>query len=134
MAKSGRAAAAKHSICNLFFRRDPFFFGQPPHRLTDTLMHSEHMTHAQWAHLQDDLMHLVENAMRSTPATREIDALEDGYEVTSVKHGQRMLVKKSPASSAFHEFLALRRSAMTLDEYMELMYCDTTAALRTQQA
>ncbi|ETV76144.1 hypothetical protein, variant [Aphanomyces astaci] len=96
-------------------------------------MHSEHMTDSQWQDLEAEMMGLVNTAMQSTPHTRELDAIQEGYHLTSEKRNIRVLVKKSP-TSAFHEFLALRRNPLSLDDYMELSYCDTTDALRAQQA
>ncbi|RHY21800.1 hypothetical protein DYB25_010909 [Aphanomyces astaci] len=91
------------------------------------------MTDSQWHELEAEMMGLVNTAMQSTPHTRELDAIQEGYHLTSEKRNIRVLVKKSP-TSAFHEFLALRRNPLSLDDYMELSYCDTTDALRAQQA
>ncbi|KAH9093664.1 hypothetical protein Ae201684P_016289 [Aphanomyces euteiches] len=96
-------------------------------------MNSKHMSAADWRQLELKLMETVDAAMQSTPDTRVIDAFHEGYQIASDKHGQRMLVKKSPATP-FHEFLALRKSSMSLDDYIELSYCDTTDDLRRQQA
>ncbi|CAK4336861.1 unnamed protein product [Aphanomyces euteiches] len=96
-------------------------------------MNSKHMSAADWRQLELKLMETVDAAMQSTPDTRVIDAFHEGYQIASDKHGQRKLVKKSPATP-FHEFLALRKSSMSLDDYIELSYCDTTDDLRRQQA
>ncbi|OQS01541.1 hypothetical protein ACHHYP_00677 [Achlya hypogyna] len=88
---------------------------------------------ARAAALHQSMRTLVSEYIDSSPETREIDAYQAGYKMATESPTSKVLYRKA-AESAYRDFMVISDSSTTLDEYVELVYCESEAIFRMQQA
>ncbi|OQS06258.1 hypothetical protein THRCLA_01699, partial [Thraustotheca clavata] len=82
--------------------------------------------------IEKEMLEIVHAHMDSSPDTREIDAYVAGYKIAHEYPNSKALYRKNP-DSPYKEFMIIADCDLSLDEYVELTYCESTEAFRTQQ-